>query len=989
MHESTLSTSSVTPPTGRVTLVFTDVQGSTNLWERHTDAMRAALTLHNQELRQLLAQSGGYEVKTEGDAFMLAFTSPESALRWCLAAQETLLGLDWPHELLSHEDACEAHRPDGTLLFRGLRVRMGLHTGEPECRPDPVTGRMDYFGPMVNRAARIASAAHGGQIVVGADAWKALEPRLAELGVPEARELGTFHFKGLLEPETLVQVLPRTLGDRAFPPPKAQDVKKTNLVPNPSRFIGREHDLRRLKDLFAEGSRLITLLGPGGTGKTRLSQQFAVESPGEFEGGMWFCDLTEATTVEGICEAVAAALDIPLAAARSDADMVRRIGDALAGRSRTLVILDNFEQLVDHAAATVGQWLKHTPQGAFLVSSRELLRLPGEVAYELSPLGLPNDQDIAGSEAVQLFVERVRSVRQDYELTDGEAATVAEIVRQLDGIPLAIELAAARMGVLSAAKLLERLPRRFDLLSSGRRDASARQATLKGLIDWSWNLLQPWEQAALMQCSVFRGGFTLEAAEAVLDLSDYPDAPWTMDVVQSLREKSLLKTQPCSPEPRFGMYLSIWDYAHLKLEAAGPADAVRDRHAAYYMDMAQHARGILTDPKTLPRLAIERENFHEIHGRASAISPPTAESVNRTLQAALALDPVQTIRGPFGPHFQLLDHALRHAELPGVSAALRGRALDARGRCNRLLGKMAESLQDHQQALSLAIETGDMELEAVSNQMIGLIHQNTGALAEAKQCYDRALAIAQTLPVTPYEGRIMMAMGYLHLEEGQPEKALPILIRAVELLHAIGDERFEGIARSHQGYVLLELGRNEEAYKCFEEAIRLCRNVGDRRFEGIIYGTYADQAFLEWRLDDALLHYERSLAMLREVGELRFEKLYMCRKGGVLAAMDQLAEAERVLERVGANLSEAFDPVNRTVMALHAAQLQLARARAAQAAGGYDVGAWLADIQSLLKECEDPGPATPEHPNGQPSKVSQSDEIRLSVRMLRRDLARR
>ncbi|HEY9854947.1 MAG TPA: adenylate/guanylate cyclase domain-containing protein, partial [Stenomitos sp.] len=480
MNESLHPATPIAPPTGQVTLVFTDVQGSTSLWEQHTDAMRAALLQHNAELRQLLAETGGYEVKTEGDAFMLAFGDPVAAVRWCLAAQETLLGIDWPHALLSHPDASEAQREDGSLLFRGLRVRMGVHTGHPECRQDPVTGRMDYFGPMVNRAARISGAAHGGQIVLGAEAWKAVQPHLAALGAPQAVELGRFHFKGLVEPEALVQLLPTSLGDRSFPPPKAQDVKKTNLVPSPSRFIGRERDLRRVHELFTQGSRLITLLGPGGTGKTRLSQQFGLEGLEDYPGGAWFCDLTQASTLDGIGEAVAAALGVPLTTVTCDDDLVRVLGNALAARGRTLVILDNFEQLVDHAAATLGRWLTAAPESHFLVSSRELLRLPGETAYELSPLGLPSDpSDIAGSEAVQFFVDRVRAVRSDYDLTEADAPTVAEIVRQLDGIPLAIELAAARMSVLTAAKLLERLPRRFDLLSTGRRDASERQATLR------------------------------------------------------------------------------------------------------------------------------------------------------------------------------------------------------------------------------------------------------------------------------------------------------------------------------------------------------------------------------------------------------------------------------------------------------------------------------------------------------------------------------
>ncbi|HEY9856265.1 MAG TPA: tetratricopeptide repeat protein, partial [Stenomitos sp.] len=477
-----------------------------------------------------------------------------------------------------------------------------------------------------------------------------------------------------------------------------------------------------------------------------------------------------------------------------------------------------------------------------------------------------------------------------------------------------------------------------------------------------------------------------------LDLSAYPEAPWVMDAVQGLREKSLLRSQPAADlpdEPRFGMYLSIWEYAHQKLAASGMAEAVHARHAAYYLTLSEGlAKGALTNSPTMCRLAVERENFLEIYHRAVAVSPATIESVTRSLQAVLALDPVHSVKGPFGPHLQLLDQALRHSDMPGVPLRLRGWALDARGRCRRLLGQMAECLQDHQAALEIATSTGDKVLEGVSCQMLGLVNQNMGHLDVARQMYARALAAVRSMPHLPYEGRILMALGYLHLEEGKLSEALELLTQAVTLLNAQGEIRFEGIALSHRGYVLLELGQQDEAHRCFDRAIQLSREACDRRTEGLIYGTYGDEAFLEGRLDQALLYYEQTLTLLREVDERRFQDLYMCRKGGVLAAMGQLAQAEEALEQAGANLSGSIDAVFQTVMAIHAAQLQLARARAALASGGGDLTARLGHIRSLIQDCEATGPATEEYPEGLPSKVSQSDEVRLSVRMLKQDLER-
>ena len=332
-------------------------------------------------------------------------------------------------------------------------------------------------------------------------------------------------------------------------------------------FIGRSSELEALRDLLERGERLLTLVGPGGAGKSRLATQLALEAPSAS-----LADLTDAADLEGLCAVVARALHVPLANGKPAEDGAEQLGRTLAQRPGLMLVLDNFEQLAAFAPDTVGRWRVAAPGVTFVVTTREVLKLPGERGWEVPPL----------AEGFELFLERARAARPGWSPTGEERKAVEELSHQLDGMPLAIELAAARMAMLSPAQLVQGLPRRFDLLAGARGDASARQATLRGAIDWSWELLQGHEQLALAQLSVFRGGFTIEAAEAVVSLSSFPRAPWALDVVQALRDKSLVRTWEAGGEQRFGFLESIREYAVEKLKALGPdvEREARERHSS-------------------------------------------------------------------------------------------------------------------------------------------------------------------------------------------------------------------------------------------------------------------------------------------------------------------------------------------------------------------------------------------------------------------------
>ena len=560
-------------------LLFTDVVDSTLLVERLGDARAAQVWAeHDRHARDLLGIHKGREIDRT-DGFFLLFDAAADAARYALAYHRAIADLE-------------------------LSARVGLHVGDVTLRENTAgdiargAKRTEVEGLAKPFAARVMALARGGQTLLSAAARAALGGEIDDEEGLESH--GHYRLKGVEAP---VEIFELGLRARcAFAPPddaeKAYRVVKAGDLWHPLRevrhnlpaerdaFVGRATLLRTLAQRLDAGVRLLTVLGPGGTGKTRFVRRYGLAWRGDWPGGVYFCDLSEVRSLDGIFFTVAVALGVPL----GKGDPVVQLGHAMAARGRCLMILDNFEQITCHAANTVGVWADRAAQAAFVVTSRERLHLGGEEVLPLEPLPL-------GSDAVELFAVRARAQRPDFVLGAANRAAVVEVVRLLDGLPLAIELAAARVRVLSPAQLVERMRDRFALLA-GARGPAARQATLRAAIDWSWDLLTAWEQAALAQCSVFEGGFTLEAAEAVLDLSTWPDAPSAMDAVQALVDKSLLRTWSAGEpgrfdldEPYFGMYLSIHEYAAQKCQASGPQEErqTQRRHGEYFAGFGSEA----------------------------------------------------------------------------------------------------------------------------------------------------------------------------------------------------------------------------------------------------------------------------------------------------------------------------------------------------------------------------------------------------------------
>ncbi|MGI9644255.1 MAG: adenylate/guanylate cyclase domain-containing protein [Ilumatobacteraceae bacterium] len=503
-----MSGGTASPPTGDVTFLFTDLEGSTGLWERDPDAMQDALAEHDRRLTEAVEANSGYVFTTAGDSFAVAFASPAAALAAAIDSQVRLA------------------EPCGELA---LRIRIGIHTGNATIRDG------DYFGAVVNRCARLMAAGHGGQILVSG-----ATEQLLRSGVPAEIELvdrGEHRLKDLLRPEQIFQVRHPDLGD-GFAPLRTLEGPQIDLPVQLTTFVGRERELAEVKELLAQ-NRLVTLTGSGGAGKTRLSYQVAAESAEDFPDGIRVVEGAPVTSEELIYDEIAAVVG---ALAVPDRPVIDTIADRIGGQ-RLLIVLDNAEHLVDAVAELVGELLVACQGLKLLVTSRERLLCPGEAAYRVPALTMPGDRadlaEVLASDSVRLFSERAMLARPDFTVTEDNASAVAAICRRLDGIPLALELAAARVRVLSPAQIVERLDERFELLGGASRGAVARHRTLVATIDWSYEHLSEPEQAVFRRASVFAGDFDLGAAEAICAGDDVPSTR-VIELVTGLVDKSML-----------------------------------------------------------------------------------------------------------------------------------------------------------------------------------------------------------------------------------------------------------------------------------------------------------------------------------------------------------------------------------------------------------------------------------------------------------------
>jgi len=627
-------------------------------------------------------------------------------------------------------------------------------------------------------------------------------------------------------------------------------------------FVGRRDDLDRLGDLLEQG-RLVSILGTGGVGKTRLALHFARAQ----RGSVYFCSLVEARTREGILTAVGKVLGVP----PSGDDLRERIGHALAARGRALLVLDNFEQIAAHAEDTVGRWMELAPAARFVVTTRARLDIDGEQVLNLAPL--------SEADAFELFVTRAQAKRASFAPTDRSRDDVRALVEQLDRLPLAIELAAVRIRVMSPAMMRERMGQRFELLSGGRRGTAHRQATLRSTIDWSWALLTDWEKSALAQCAVFEGGFALEAAEAILDLTAHDDAPWPMEAIQSLVDKSLLRlTGDDHGPPRFEMLQSLHDYAREKLrglaepggtrspgerggEPASPHEPERDRAGSEEAECRRRHLAVyaaLGEPRGREALdaagggAQWERLWREVDNLAAANRFAMQDGrIEAAVQTAHALAAIAELRQPglAVPAFLAL-HELPDERLP---EAPRARVELALGRLLGQLHRAEDSERHYTNALHRARRIGDARLESMARRGLGTIS----------------------------------------LWRGRPPDAEAHFREAVRVGAAAGDVRSEGRALGNLGITLSALGRVEEASECLSRAIRMAREIGDRRSEGNWLRALGIEQRRRGRLDEAEQSLWQAMRIAGEFGDRPRENHALASLGMLYELRGQLTEAER------------------------------------------------------------------------------------------------
>jgi predicted ATPase/class 3 adenylate cyclase len=826
-------------PTGTVTLLFTDIEGSTRLWEAEPEAMTQGLRRHDEILRSAIESVGGYVFKTIGDAFNAAFATAEAGLDAAITAQRALVGQSWP-------------------TANPILVRMGLHTGACEERDN------DYFGPVVNRVARLEAVAHGGQVLVSGTTAELLRQSLP-VGVT-LRDLGAHRLKDLGRPEQVFQ-LEADLLPASFPALASLDNPDlpNNLPGQLSGFIGRERELAEVLALTGS-ARLVTLTGSGGSGKTRLALQAAVELLDSAADGVWFADLAAVTDGSQVPGAVAAALRQP---DHSRPEAIASISEMLTCQD-AVILLDNCEHVIEDAARLCEQLIRHCPRIRFLATSREPLGLEGERVYRVPSMSLPPKDAIAaaelsGSDSVKLFVERARAHEPGFTLDDTAAPLVATICRRLDGIPLALELAAARLSSMSLRHLSDRLDQRFRLLTGGNRNALPRQQTLQATVDWSFDLLSQPERETMRELSVFAGGFELEAAEAICAVGGI-DAVEVLDLLGSLVDKSLVLAEHTAESVRYRLLETVRQYAAQELfKSVGAAElmAIRDRHAEYYLRLAEEAGPALTGSRQrywLCQLDADWENL-----RAAFAQLAGQGRTSDVLRLGTSLQRFAVSRAL--PEVLSYLRAAVDADDSGVTV-LAARAQLTTGRLLEMLRQADPADRTAargyaERGLAMAEIMNEPTLQARALGLLSELVFADGDLERVRELAQQAVDIARTTGDRQLLGEMLRCLA---AAEPSAEENRRLRAEALECFRQSGDELLVA-DELHTLYVLdIAEGGIEEARLHLEAAIAAAESLGDEMYLYFFRQDLAVLLLLEDRPGDALRLVRRCLQVARRSG---------------------------------------------------------------------------------------------------------------------------
>jgi predicted ATPase/class 3 adenylate cyclase len=822
------------------TLLFTDIEGSTRLWEQDADRMSRALAQHDALSRSAVERNGGSVVKMTGDGMYAAFGDALDALNAALVLQ------------LSLEDPNATHGVS-------FRVRFGMHLGVVERRDD------DLFGSPVNRAARIMKAAHGGQILLSQTVVNDVGSRLPDS--LSLRDLGGVRLRDLATTEHVYQLVhPKLRAD--FPALRSLEATPNNLPQQLTSFIGREKELGEIKALL-EGTRLLTLLGMGGLGKTRLSLQIAADVLERYPDGVWFVDLASITDPSLVPSAVAQALGVR---EESGKPLTQTLCEHVK-RLKLLFVLDNCEHLMDACATLADALLRGSSELRIVATSREALHIRGEQTYHVLPLKAPDRkagvEALLRSEAVQLFVERARLQKPGFALTERDAPEIADLCARLDGIPLALELAAARMRSLSITEINKRLHDRFKLLIGGSRVALERQQTLRALVSWSYDLLQETEQTLLDRLSIFAGGFDLAAAEEICG-ADPLVSDDVVDLLNSLVEKSLVMVEQGDGSSRYGLLETIREFAREHSRRYDLLNPVRElakerlidrddlaataaRHCNYFLTIAKAARAELEGPEQaewMRRLEVELDNLR------AAIALALTEGV----------DPVLAVK---------FEVALMRFRI------LRGYSTEARNNVRKAL--LLPGIREPNAARAHALYVG------------GVLATNQGDYEEAGKMLTECLAIRRGLDTPRETAATLSTLSTLHLQQDDVAKAREYEVEAIAIFREIGDRVGEAIGLLNLGEIFVRQGDSASAEDLLEQSLVLAKNVGHQELESECESSLGELALSTGNLDAAQARFARSLKICRAAEDKRGEALALWRLGKTNTACGDLDSARQQL----------------------------------------------------------------------------------------------
>jgi predicted ATPase/class 3 adenylate cyclase len=835
-------------PTGTITFLFTDIEGSTKLWQQHPNAMPNALACHHAILNETIAAHGGYVFQIIGDAFCAAFSTATDALEAALAAQRALRDTAW----------CETG---------AIHVRMALHTGTADVRVGEHTSGEYVSGLTLSRAARLLSAGHGGQILLSLPTAELLRDH--SLPDTTIRDLGSHWLKDLIRPEHIFQAVVPDLRSE-FLSLKTLDTHPNNLPIQLTSFIGREQEMACVKEIL-NSSRLVTLTGSGGAGKTRLGIQVAADLFDQFPDGVWFVELAPLADPSLIPHCVSTALGLQLQSGRT---IQLALTDYLRERN-CLLLFDNCEHLIDACARFADALVRACPNLKILATSHERFGIAGEVIYRVPSLTIPSLETptvttLTQYEAVRLFVDRAVTIQPNFTVTNQNAPAVSQICYYLDGIPLAIELAAARINVLSVEQISERLVDSFRLLTGGSRTALPRHQTLRALIDWSYGLLPSTERAMFERLSIFAGGWTLEAAESIC-AGDGIESFEVLDLLQNLATKSLVVVgEGVEGRVRYRLLETIRQYAREKLVNSEQLSTFRDRHLEWFLDFEEQSRPKLFSGEQvviLNRLDAEHDNFRA----ALAWSMETA--VEKGLRLAAGLYRFWRLRGYW---FERLDWLKKLLALPDALASTSSRAfaLITLGDIELSQGEYADAEKSFAESLQIYRQLGDEKGIAEALGELARLSIQQGEYLQAGELSQESLELSRKIGD---EFQISQALNRLaHGLRAQDDlrRANELLKESMTLFSQMVDmgsiQNFFASPESQNAYFSLasskqDQGHFEGARKVFEDGLAFFRKTGSSHEIAWFLRYLANLSWREGDLANAETLYQESLQIVQDL----------------------------------------------------------------------------------------------------------------------------